>query len=237
MRITINPTLDMETMTWLPAETYEYTGLVMLCCSSADPDEKENEDATLAMTKTLQADYSISFGKNQAILNNLTTALNAQIAKPQGYSTPELDALRTGAMDTTSRQFSEARGAAGASAARYGGDVASGVTGQLMGGIDAAEASTESNEQNTIAISNAERQQQNYWAGISALGNTAAAYNPTGYAGAASSSSNATTNAANAVLSEEQAGWQDVGGMMSGIAGMGMAAGSAMTGVGKMEGN
>jgi hypothetical protein len=141
-----------------------------------------------------------------------------------GFTSAQQAALRTGAMDTTSQQFGAAKADAGAAAARYGGDVASGVTGQIEGSLAGQEAETESGEQNKITEANAELQQSNYWKGIQGLSNVASEYNPTGYAGAATSAENATTNAANAVQSESEQSWQNTFGVISGISGLASAA-------------
>lgn len=205
-------------------------------CSEANSTEESNFKASQAFTTTLQNDYSQAFKNNQAILGNLTTTLNNAIAKPQGFTSQEQAALRTGAMDTTTQQFAGAKVAAGAAAARYGGDVASGVTGQIMGGIAGEQAATNSQEQNQISVQNAELQRQNYWQGIQGLTNVGAAYNPTSYAGTAVSSSNATTNAAGQVLSEQQAGWQNAMGIVKGVAGLASAAaGPIAGGIGNMS--
>lgn len=189
-------------------------------CSDPNATEEQNLNSTAAMTQTLQNDYSSAFANNQKILGNLTTTLNQAVAKPQGFTSGQMAALRTGAMDTTTGAYNQAKVNAGAAAARYGGDVASGVTGQIMGDIGAAEAGTESQQQNQITEANAELQQQNYWKAISGLSNVAAEYNPTSYANAATSSSGATTSAAAQTLAEQQAGWQDTFGVISGVAGL-----------------
>jgi hypothetical protein len=206
-------------------------------CSSANPTEEDNLNSTAAMTSTLGNDFNQSFAQNQATLGNLTSALQQSIAKPQGFTSGQMAGLRTGAMDTNTQQFDAAKANAGAAAARYGGDVASGVTGQIEGGLAGEEAANESGEQNEITQANAQQQQANYWKGIQGLSNVAALQNPTGYANAATGSSNATTGAANAVTSEQQQGWQDTMGVISGIAGLGSAGAKAFTGFGGGSGS
>jgi len=199
-------------------------------CSDPNSTEQANFESSASMTQALQADFGKAFASNQAILGNLTTALNMAVARPQGFTSGQMAALRTGALDTTTQQFNAAKSAAGAAAARYGGDVASGVTGQIMGGLGGEEAAVESNQQNDITKANAELQQQNYWRGIQGLSTVASEYNPTGYAGAATSATNATTNAANAVQSEQEQGWQNTFGVVKGIAGLASAAAGPIAG-------
>ena len=205
-------------------------------CSDASGNATSNADASQAMTSTLQNDYKTAFANNQSILGNLTTSLNQAVAKPQGFTSPQMAALRTGAMDTTTSQFNAAKANAGAVAARYGGDVASGVTGQIEGGLAGEEAATESGQQNQITEANANLQQQNYWKGIQGLSTVASQYNPTGYAGASTSSTNATTGADAQVLAEQQAGWQNTMGVIKGVAGLASAAaGPIAGGIGNLD--
>ena len=193
-------------------------------CSDANSTEIANQQASEAMTQTLQQDYAQTFSQNQKILGNLTTTLNNAIAKPQGFTSQQMAGLRTGATDTTTQQYNNAKVAAGASAARYGGDVASGVTGQIMGQVDAAEAGQQAHEQNTITQEDASLKQDNYWKGIQSLNGVAAAYNPNGYASNSIGSTNATTSASQEIQSEENAGWQHAAGIVSGIGGLASSA-------------
>jgi hypothetical protein len=198
-------------------------------CSAANPTEEANLKSQMEMTSMLKEDYSVTFAKNQAILGNLTTTLNNQIAKPQGYAPDELAAMRTQAMDTTTRQFAGAKAGAAIGAARYGGDVASGVTAQTVGGVAATEAATQASEQSAITQSNAALKRQNYWKGIQGLQDVASGYSPTGYAGAEIGSSNATTSAAKEVSAEKEQGFQNAMAMVK--AGTSIATG-AMGGMG-----
>ena len=204
-------------------------------CSDPNSTEANNLMTTGQMTTMLQKDYQSTFANNQQILGNLTTTLNNAIAKPQGFTSGQMSAMRTGAMDTTANQFSAAKSAAGAAAARYGGGVASGVTGQLMGGIAAQEAGQESQEQNQITQADAQQKQANYWQGIAGLQGVASAYNPTGYANAATSSSDATTAAAKEVSAEKQQGMDNAMSMVK-MAG-GMTTGGLSTGLSALGGS
>lgn len=199
-------------------------------CSDPSSDSVANEKSSLAMTQTLQKDFGTAFSEQQSVLGSLQGELQNAVAKPTGYTPQMMAALRTGAVDTTNLEFNQAKASAASGAARYGGDVASGVTAQTVGGVAALEAETQSQEQNQITVANAQQQQQNYWRGIQGLTNVGAAYNPNAVASNAVGSSEATTKAAAQVQSEEQQGWQDAFGVVSGISGL-VAAG---TGVGKL---
>jgi hypothetical protein len=199
-------------------------------CSEASSTSEDNLNASQAMTTTLQNDYKTAFANNQSILGGLTTTLNNAVAKPQGFTSPQMAALRTGAMDTTTGQFNAAKANAAAVAARSGGDTASGVTGQVQGQLAGEEAATESGQQNDITKANAELQQQNYWKGISGLSQVASQYNPTGYASAGVASTDATTGAAKQVQSEQEQDWQNTFGVVKGIAGLASAAAGPLAG-------
>ncbi len=62
--------------------------------------------------------------------------------------------------------------------------------------------------------------------------NVASAENPTGYANAEIGSANATADLSRAYLASTQAGWQNIGGIISGIAGLGSSAVGAYKGLG-----
>lgn len=202
-------------------------------CSEADPTEQALRDSQAAFTTTMQSAFSKTFASNQAILGSLTNDLTKVIANPQGYTPAEMTALRTGATDTVAQATKNATIAAGNYAASHGGaDLGSGVTAQIEGGIQTSGMQQTAQEQNQITIANAERQQQNYWNAISGLTQVGAAYNPTGYANAETNSANATTNASNAVTQEQQAGWQNAFGVVSGVAGLASAAAGVAGGFG-----
>jgi hypothetical protein len=194
-------------------------------CSEADPTQEALRDSQAAFTGTMRQAFSTAFANNQAILGNLTNILTKAIANPQGYTPAEMTALRTGVTDTVAQATKNATIAAGNYAATHGGaDLGSGVTAQIEGGIQTGGMEEGAREQSQITIANAERQQQNYWNAISGLTQVGAAYNPTGYAGAETSSANATTAASQEVSAERQAGWQNAFGVVSGIAGLASAA-------------
>jgi hypothetical protein len=193
-------------------------------CSSGDKTASENEKSQLQFSNTLQASFATAFANNQAILQNLTGKLSAIIQNPTGFSPQALTAARTNATDTVARQFQTASTAANAVAAAHGGDaLPSGVSAQVSGQIAQGAATAQSQEQNQITLANEQQRQQNYWNAISALGGVARTEDPTGYAGASSTAANASTNAGNLLLQSQQATWGDIGGIISGVAGLGEA--------------
>ena len=193
-------------------------------CSSGDATAKATEQADAAFTNTLQGSFSSAFANNQAILSSLNTTLSNIVKNPTGFTPAALTAMRTGATDTTATQFQNAERSANAVAAAHGGGaLPSGVAAQVSGQIAQGAAAQQSQEQNQITLANAQQQQSNYWNAISGLGNVASMENPTGYSNSAATNSNASTNAGNLLLQSQQAGWQDIGGIISGVAGLGTA--------------
>jgi hypothetical protein len=194
-------------------------------CSSADPTEQGLEQSQAAFTNTLQSAFSTTFAANQQILGTLSSTLEKAIANPQGFTPAEMTALRTNATDTVAGQTANAQRGAAAYGATHGGqNLGSGVQAQIQGQVATGGMQQLSGEQNQITVANAQQQQQNYWNAVSGLTNVGAAYNPTGYAGAETSAANSTTSAAAQTLAEQQSGWQDAFGVVSGVAGLGMAA-------------
>jgi len=106
-----------------------------------------------------QADYKTAFANNQSFWGNLTTTLNNGCC--QASSSHRHRWLHCVLRRWTLFHLSSVRPkpAAGAAAARYGGDVASGVQGGVMGNLAGEEAGVESNQQNQITGADAELKQ------------------------------------------------------------------------------
>lgn len=197
-------------------------------CSEADQSEVALRDAELSFTKTLQASFATTFANQQQILGTLSTALQKQIANPQGFTPAEMSALRTGATDTAAVTTANAQKAAAAYSASHGGaDLGSGVQSEIQGEIATGGSTQLSQNQNQITVANAQQQQQNYWNAIGGLTQVGAAYDPTGYANASTGAAGATTAASNAISAEQQQGWQNAFGLVSGAAGLATAGAGA----------
>jgi hypothetical protein len=199
-------------------------------CSSGDQTLKSTEQSNAALTAELGADYQITFSENQAIQKQLTGILQNQISNPQGLPPEEIAAARTSATDRTGVQFENATRSANAVSAAHGGAaLPSGVSAQISGDISATAASADAAEQNQITVADAQAKQQNYWNAISGLGAVGQGYNPTGYSNSAAGVGSSTANLGSAFLASQQAGWQDLSGIIS-------AAGGLATGVAGLSG-
>lgn len=207
---------------------YFYEGVVALCCSSPDPTEVGVQQSQAALMNQLSGDYKTTFGEQQSTLQSLQAQMEDNIAHPKGLGGQELSTLRTNAMDQNSRQFSQAKAAAGAAAATHGGaDTSSGVTAQVEGALAGDQAQSEAQSQGNISLADANAKNTNYWNAINGLQQVGAAYNPTSYAGQSEGAAGQTTSASQAILAEKQAGWQNAMGIVKGVAGL---AGGIMTG-------
>jgi len=226
-RVTRRITWDIETWTVLEhVYTTDYVGPWELACSGGDDTAKALEKSQAAMTTTLNNDYQTSFGEQQQVLSNLQAKLNYEATNPMGYTPTQLAAARTSINENTAGAAKRALGSAAAFAATHGGsDIGGGATGEIAGEISSAAAQSKSAQLASLAQQNEALKQENMWKGIAGLSGVASEYG--GGAGTAisgaGSSANSSVGAGNLLLQSQQAGWADVGGMMSGIAGLGKA--------------
>jgi hypothetical protein len=115
----------------------------------------------------------------------------------------------------------------------HGGDaLPSGVQAQVAGTIANAGQAQDAEQQLQITQADDNLKLQNYWKAIGALSGQAELEAPQSYASGASSAANSTANLSQAVLASQQAGWSNVGGIISGIGGLATGAGAIGTGFG-----
>jgi hypothetical protein len=165
---------------------------------------KQQEQAQANFTNTLMQSYKQQFGQQSKILSFLTSKLQPMIDNPTGFSPTALTAMRTSATDTNAIQFGNASAALNDQLAARGGatDLPSGVDAQLRAGLAQAGAQTQAASQNQITLH-------------------AAQYNPTGYAGQATSGSQAVGDLGTAYKNSQSS---QLLGALGGIAG-GVASG------------
>lgn len=193
-------------------------------CSSGDQTAKNLENSQAAMTNTLNADYSTTFAEQQQVLANLKAKMDYIAANPMGMTPQQTATATTAINENTAQAAKQAIGAAGAFAATHGGaaDVGGGGGAQLAGEI--ATGATLSKAQSLATLSNQNEllKQQNFWSAISGLNSVGSQYGGAGGTaiGGATSTANSSTNAGQLALASQQAGWQDVGGVISGIGGL-----------------
>lgn len=194
-------------------------------CSSGDATAKSAEKNSLVLQELFKSAFSTTFGKNQAILDNLTKTLTDRLNNPRGFSPEQLALLKTSATENVQNQTEAAKVGAGNYIASHGGaDLGSGVAAQITGSIEGTGASDIAKETTGIDLASEQQKYADYWNSIKGLSDVAAAENPAGYAGAANTAGDVTANLSHAVLASEQAGWQNAFGVVGGIAGLGTAA-------------
>jgi len=186
---------------------------------------KAQEQAQANFTNTLMQSYKQQFGQQSQILSFLTGKLQPMINNPTGFSPEALTAMRTGATENTATSYGQAEQALHAQeAARGGNGLPSGVDAQLEAENANQGAALNAQSQNQITLQNEQLKQQNYWNAVNALSGNAAQYNPTGYAGQATSGSEAVGNLGTAYKNSQSS---QLLGALGGIAG---GAGTALAG-------
>lgn len=216
MRVTINPTLDMISMKFLPRPSYEYYGAIwgFKGDKTAEAAEKEQLGFMNQMMNIFQAQY----GKQTSILDYLTKTLQPQVANPTGYQPQDLAAMRTAASDTVAQEAAHARQAA-ANAVPGGGSKLAGVAGttlQTQAAIDAAQAGAETQAQTNIDLANAQLREENRRFATSVLSGAAQQYDPLAYASGTTGIGGDISNLSGAVTAANGPG---VGQILGGIAG------------------
>jgi len=199
-------------------------------CSSGDSTAGSLEKSQAAMTNTLNADYTTAFAEQQTALAGLTAKMNYLTANPMGYTPQQLSTAKTSINENTATAAKQALGAAAAFAAAHGGaDIGNGAMGQIAGEIGSAAAQSKAGQLAGLSEQNEELKQQNFWKGISGLNSAASQYGGAG-ATAISGAGNAAESSVNAgqlKLASQQAGWADVGGIISAAGGLATAAAGA----------
>ena len=238
MWITVKAVYDLETLQLIERVGYEYSGPVMLACSSGGQVGQTDRDiqaANAATAKTLQAHANITFAQQESVLARQTARYGQMVSNPMGYSPQELHTATTSVNDNTARAAKQAIGAAAAAGARYGAaDIGGGAIGQVAGEIGSEAAQSKSQQLGQISAANEAMKRQNFLTGLQGLDQSGAAYG--GASGAATSgavgTSESAVQAGSGALAAQQAGWQNLSGVLTGIGGI--AAG--VTGTGGLAG-
>lgn len=192
----------------LHEEGFDYDGPIAEC--KGDDTAKQSEQQQAAFNQNLMNIFNQQLGKQNQMMDFIRGKLQPMIDNPTGYSDDALAAMRTGATEGIANQYADAQRAVQSKMATRGGDAAelpSGVNDQILSSLAGGQASDTANAQNSITMANENLKQQNYWAAINGLTGQEAMVNPLGFAGAATSGSNAVAGLSQAVTSSEQSGW------------------------------
>lgn len=230
MRITTKRVWNLETGETLIHEWYEWDGQLAQCCSSGDQTASSLEKTQSANSQTVFNEYQQMLAQNQSVLANLNAKLNYEAANPLGLTQPQMAGATTAINENTARAAQQAAGAAAAyGSARMGADVGSGATGQIAGEIYSGAAQSKAQQLAALSRQNEALKQENFWRSISGLGGVASGYGESarGAGSESTSMADASVNAGKLALQSQQATWGDIGGIISGVAGLGMAGAGA----------
>ncbi len=204
-------------------------------CSSGGKvavDDQALQDATLASVKQQTADYGTTFAEQQGVLNSIKTRMQAEATNPLGYTPQQLAIQRTGINENFANAAKQAIGTAAAFGATHGSaDIAGGGSSGMVGQIASQAATGAAQARAGLAEQNEALKQENKWKALSGLDTVGAQYG--GAAGTALGNvagvSGASTGAGAGVIQAQQAGWQDISGVLSGISGLATAGVNAWT--------
>jgi len=219
-------------MNWTATiERYLREGRTVSGGSKGDSTLKAQEQAQANFSNTLMQSYKTQVAQQSGILSFLTGKLQPMIDNPTGFDAKTLATMRTGATEGTAKSYAQSEQALHeAEAARGGSTLPSGVNAQLEAENANAGAGANEQSQQQITLADAQQKQQNYWNAVGALSGTAAQYNPTGYAGQATSGSGAVGDLGTAYKNSQSS---QLLGALGGIAGgVGSAVGGFYTGKG-----
>lgn len=215
-----------------------YVGPVAIC-KGATAAQDQLQASQAAFYQQLTQDYSTQFANQSNILKSLQAAWNPVLAAgpgQYGFSKAEDTALRTQATDATAASYQNATKALNNQfAARSGGDtyLPSGTEGQ----IDATVASNAAGQvaSQNLGITTAGYQQgyNTFLQAANVLGSVAGQYNPTGYAGSASTAGADEGATASQIQQADAAAspWGAIGGILGGAAGAFLGNSGAMSGL------
>jgi hypothetical protein len=185
------------------------------------------QDATLASVKQQTADYGTTFAEQQQVLNSVKTRMAAMAANPMGYTPKQLAIQTTSINENFANAAKGALGSAAAFAAAHGSsDIGGGSIGQVAGQIGGAVATGKAQALSSLAQQNEDLKQQNMKFGLEGLNQVGSEYGGAGATaiGSVGSVADASTQAGAGVTAAQDAGWNRLTGVLSGLSGMAQAA-------------
>lgn len=223
MQITTKLVLDLESGETILRESYQYSGPVAQLKASSQETSISNEQA--GFYSDLMNSYNQQFANQSNILSSLQSAFSPILAGgigQQGYTAPELAALRTSATDTTAQGYQQARMAVDDQMAAAGGGnvpMPSGAAAQINSELAAQFAGQNAAEQLGITQNNYTQGRANFLGAASALSGAAGLYNPEGFMGGANSAGSSAFGSANTVNQQNQSSLSGLGTAIGAIGG------------------
>ena len=191
--------------------------------NKASEQEQNLSNEQAAFYKTLTNNYNTQFAGQSSILNSLKNAFTPILAAgpgQQGFTAPELAAMRTQAADTTAQAYAQARQAVNEKVAEAGGGNAylpSGAAAQSNAGLASQAAQANAAQQNQITQQNYGQGLKNFQLAASALSGTAGLFDPTAFAGQGNSAGQNAFGSANTINQENNAWKGELGGAIGGV--------------------
>ena len=222
MKIIRYAILDMETLTWVAEESYEYKGPIDKCCGPGHQEVAQAANQENFATQ-LQQNYAQRFaGQNQTIgnLNQILQGIQNGQMLP-GFGPQTMATLNSQAIDTTAGNFKNAQIAANNENAGRGGDsgLQPGTVGQENATIASNAAGQLSSEEQNIQLANQAQSVQNTQTALGGYGALAGIKNPLGFAGAGTSANAQAFNEANQISGMYNQGEAALAGGITGLAG------------------
>jgi len=195
-------------------------------CKGASGQQKTLADQQQAFYSTLMNDYEQQFTNQSSILGALRSSLQPIINQgvgQYGFTNAEDAAMRTQATAGTSGAYQAAKTASQeAQAAQGGGNqfIGSGVQAANQARLAQAAAQQEAGQQLGITEQGYAQGRQNYMNALGQMGGVAGMYNPSGYAGQATSAEQAAAQSAQQIAQMDNAAspMGMMGGMLGGAA-------------------
>lgn len=186
--------------------------------------EKNLATSEASFADTLKADFQTTFNSQQGILNTLNDILTPIVTagpSQQGYSTEELDALNSQAINSNAQVAQQTTQALNAQENAAGGGrtfLPSGVNEQINAGVETAAQNNLSNQELGITESNYATGNQNWQNALAGEQEVAKGEAPIDYANATTNSNQAAFGEADTVQQQSQQLLTSILGSIPGIA-------------------
>ncbi len=226
MKIYTHLVFDIDTLSVVESEWYEYDGSVALCCgATAAQTQAQQGQADLFSQMTNQA-QSV-FGSSSQVFQQLQKTFAPIVAagpSQQGFSPAEASNLQSAAITNTGQAYKNAKEATGNAEDAVGGgntgDVTSGSRTATDLGIADSAAQQTSGELNQINEANYQTGRQNFDNATKTLESAPDVFNPATSAGSAAiGAGSASANTANNIAASNNSWMQVVGGVLGGVGG------------------
>lgn len=188
--------------------------------------ETSLQQMSQSFSSLLQGNYSTLFGNQLDVLNNINKSLSPILAagpSQQGFSSQELAALNTQAINSAGAASRNAQQAVGNFTAGRGGGggtgILSGVDAQLKSAVASSSENQLATAQNNITQANYNQGNANYWRAEGGMDQLAAGYSPNAAANAGIEANKTSFGEASTIQQQQQQEDQMIAGGAEALAG------------------